>query len=258
MRVYHSRAGSAGSPAATLKETSNLMSRFLRGGLLAFLLMGFVASASASDLTGMAAVGIRGGGALFLTGLDPQRTALDGQGRQVSIGQKVSPRLAGDLVFGYVWSDHITLEANTSWAWSRLTSGSDALQDSFFVATSVPFLFSARYLLRDNKTWRPYLGGGGGIYWVSVLSRDLGPAKDPQTFERLRKAAPGIFGTVGVEKRFTKLVTGTADVAYHYTFSEDQGRFPRGFSGNKSYVQLRLGMNFHFSVSERIESGFPG
>jgi outer membrane protein W len=265
MRDYHSRAGSAGSPAGTLKETSNLMSRIRRGGLIAFLFLGFVASASASDLTGMASVGVRGGGALFLSGLDPERfradrfgnAILNAVGDTIWLDQKVSPRLAGDLVFGYAWSDNITLELNTGWAWSRITTGSKALQDSFFVVTSVPFVLSARYLMRDGKTWRPYLGAGGGLYWVSILSRDLGPAKDPQTFERLRKAVPGFFGTVGVEKRFTKLVTGTADLAYHHAFSEDRESFPKGFSGSKSYLQARLGFFFHFDVSERIETGFP-
>ena len=233
------------------------MSRILRGGLIAFLFLGFVASASASDLTGMAGVGIRLGGCWFTSGLDPDRTSTDKYGNPVDIPQSVSPRLSGDLVASYVWSDNITIEAATGWSWSAITAGDDALQDSFYVATSVPFIIGARYNMRHGKTWRPFIGAGGGGYWVSVLTRDLGPAKDPVTYEDLRKFVPGVYGTVGVERPVTKLVTATGDAAYHYAFWEDKEKFPSGFNGDKAYFQLRLAMIFHFSVSERIETGFP-
>lgn len=242
------------------------MSRILRGGLIAFLFMGFVASASASDLTGMAGVSVRVGGAYFNQGFNPERWETDGQGNfvldangnRVAVQENLDPRLAGDLAFQYVWSDHVTIEMSTSFAWSQIAHGSEAYQDSFYVATSVPFLLSGRYLMRDNKTWRPYFGGGAGGYWVSVLSHDLGPSKDPATYQDIRRFVPGFFLTGGVEKRMTKTMTGTADLAYHYTFWEDTEDFPSGLNGNKSYIQLRLGLVFHFSVSERIETGFPG
>ena len=80
---------------------------------------------------------------------------------------------------------------------------------------------------------------------------------DPTTFARFRKAVPGVYASAGVEKRFSKYVTGTGDLVYHYMFSEDKTDFPSGFNGNKSYLQARLGVNVYFSVSERIETGFP-
>jgi opacity protein-like surface antigen len=266
MRRTTSRAGSAGSPAATLKETSNLMSRILRGGLIAFLLMGVAASASADDLTGMAGVGIRAGGSYFNQGYNPERFETDAQGnfvldqngQKIPVAENLDPRLAGDLAFEYIWSDHVAIELSTSWAWSAIKHGSEAYQDSFYVTTSVPFLLSARYRMRHGKAWRPYVGGGAGGYWVSVLSKDLGPSKDPQTFQDVRRFVPGFYLTGGVEKGLTKTVTATGDLAYHYTFWEDKENFPSGLNGNKSYIQLRLGLVFHFSVSERIETGFPG
>ncbi len=233
------------------------MAHYLRGGLIAFLLAAFAASASASDLTGMAAVGLRAGGALFRGGLKYDRINDDNPLKPRPYSNKISPRLAGDLVFSYVWSDHITLDLGTSWAWSRLKSNAPGANDSFYVATSVPIIAGARYLMRDGKPWRPYIGAGGGVYWWSVLTRDLGPAVDPTTFARFRKAVPGIYGTAGVEKRFSKYLTGTGDATYHYMFSKDEEDYPSGFNGNKSYVQVRLGVNFYFSVSERIETGFP-
>jgi hypothetical protein len=220
---------------------------------------GFVASASASDLTGHACVGFRGGGALFTGGLNYDRAKPpDPNTGEIGLYEhSVRPRLAGDLVFGYAWSDHLTLEMWTSWAWSRFKSDAPGAADSFYVATSVPALLGVRYLAMDGRPWRPFAGVGGGIYWWSVLSRDLGAAKDPATFVGLRKGVPGVYGNVGVEHRLSKFITGTGDVVYHYLFSEDLKDYPSGFNGNKSYVQVRLGVNFYFSVSERIESGFP-
>ena len=257
MRDYHRGAGSAGSPADTsCKEISKPMAHRLRGGfIIALLLAGFAASASASDLTGMAAVGLRAGGALFRGGLNFDRTDLSNPAR--TFDNSISPRLTGDLVFSYVWSDHVTFDLTTGWAWSRLKSDAPGANDSFFVATSVPIIIGARYLARDNQPWRPYAGVGGGVYWWSVLTHNLGPAVDPSTFARFRHAVPGVYGTLGVEKRFSKYMTGTGDLVYHYMFSKDENRWPSGFNGNKSYMELRLGVNFYFSVSERIETGFP-
>lgn len=233
------------------------MAHRLRGGLIAFLLVGIAASASASDLTGMACVGLRAGGALFRGGLNYDRTNFSNPLEPRPYSSSISPRLAGDLLFSYVWSDHITFDLGTSWAWSRLKSNAPGADDSFYVATSVPIILGARYLARDGKPWRPYIGAGGGVYWWSVLGRQLGPAVDPTTFARFRKAVPGLYGSAGVEKRFSKYITGTGDLVYHYMFSEDTSDFPSGFNGNKSYLQARLGVNFYFSVSERIETGFP-
>jgi outer membrane protein W len=220
---------------------------------------GVFASASASDLTGNACVGFRGGLAQFTSGLNYDRTkSIDpGSGKVTLFDKSISPRLSGDLAFGYVWSDHITLDLWTSWAWSRFKSNAPGATDSYYVATSIPVLLGARFLARDGHPWRPYVGAGGGIYWWSVLSKDLGAAKDPVTFERLRKGVPGLYGTLGVERRFSKYITGTGDVVYHHLFGEDLEDFPSGFNGSKSYVQIRAGVNFYFSVSERIESGFP-
>jgi hypothetical protein len=235
------------------------MTRLLRGGFLAFLMLAVAVPAWASDLTGHASVGLRAGAALFTGGLNYDRIKFidPGTGAARLYDKSVSPRPAGDLVFGYVWSDHLKLDVWTSWAWSRFKSNAPGSADSFYVVTSVPVLIGARYLARDGHPWRPYAGVGGGIYWWSMLSKDLNAAKDPETQVRLRKGVPGLYGTLGVERRFSKYITGTGDVVYHYLFAEDLNDFPSGFNGNKSYMQFRLGVNFYFSVSERIESGFP-
>lgn len=232
----------------------------LRGGLLAFLLTGVFAPAYASDLTGSAFVGFRGGGALFTSGLNYDRLrSIDPSSGKITLWDtSVKPRLSGDLVFGYVWSDHLTLDLWTSWGWSRFESNAPGAADSFYVVTSVPVLLGVRYLARDGHPWRPYVGVGGGVYWWSMLNKDLSAAKDPATYQRLRKGVPGLYGNLGVERRFSKYIGGTGDVVYHHLFSKDLEDFPSGFNENKTYVQVRVGISFYFSVSERIESGFPG
>src|SRR2546422_3419394 len=163
LAYYHSRAGSTGAPAPS-GRFPNLMSRNFVGGLFVILLAGFATPSLATDLAGSGAIGARGGSLLFTKDELTKKDA--------------SPRLSGDLVFSYVWADHVTLDVTAGFGWNRLQTGSP----NYYVATTTPFTLSARYFLRDGKAWRPYVGAGGGMYVWSILSQDLGAAKDPLTF----------------------------------------------------------------------------
>ena len=174
------------------------------------------------------------------------------QDAQTKVGAR--PRLSGDVVFTYVWSDHVSLDLTLGYGWNRLENGST----EHYLATTSPLTLTARGFLRDGKTWRPYLAGGGGMYVWSILTRDLGAAKDPLTFERLRRGRPGIHGLAGIERRMGKHISMTGDVGYHYVFAKNTDLFPSGFNGNKAYAQMRLGVTFYFSLSERIDTGLPG
>ena len=215
------------------------MSRNFVGGLFVILLAGFATPSLATDLVGSGAIGARGGSLLFTK--DEWTKA------------KASPRLSGDVVFSYVWTDHVTLDVTAGYGWNRLQTGNP----EFYVATSTPITLGARYFLRDGKAWRPYVGAGGGVYVWSILTQDLGAAKDPLTFERLRRARPGVHGMVGMERRMSKHIAMTADGDYHYIFARDTEHFPSGYNGNKAYAQFRLGVSFFFSLSERINTGLP-
>ena len=105
---------------------------------------------------------------------------------------------------------------------------------------------------------RPFVGGGGGAYNWSILTQDLGAAKDPVTFERLRRVDLGVYGIVGVERQMSKHITMMIDGNYTHIFADDKVRFPTGYNGAKSYFQVRLGATFWFSLSERIDTGLPG
>ncbi|MBI4364290.1 MAG: outer membrane beta-barrel protein [Candidatus Latescibacteria bacterium] len=206
---------------------------------MTILLAGLSTSSSASDIVGSGGIGARGGTLLFT--------------QDAQIKEDAQPRLSGDAVFSYVWSDHLTFDVTVGYGWNRLTTG----DTNYYVVTATPLTLGARFFLRDGRSWRPYVAGGGGMYVWSILTRDLGAAKDPLTFERLRRARPGMHGLLGVERRMGKHISMTGDLGYHYIFAEDTDNFPSGFNGNKAYAQARLGVTFYFSLSERIDTGLP-
>jgi len=216
------------------------MSRNFVGGLLLILLAGSATPSYAVDWLGSGGIGARGG-SFIVTQDTPTK-------------DQASARLVGDIVFSYVWTDHVTFDVTTGYGWNRLKSDN---QDDFYVFTSTPITLSGRYFLKDGKTWRPYVGAGGGVYVWSVLTRDLGAAKDPITFERLRRARPGIHGMGGVERRMSKHISMNADLSYHYIMAKDMVRFPSGYNRDKAYMQGQLGVTFYFSLSEKIDSGLP-
>ncbi len=215
------------------------MSRNFVGGLIFILLAGTATPSRATDLVGSGGIGARGGSLLFT--------------QDVPTKSQASPRLLGDLVFSYVWTDHVTLDVTTGYGWDRLRSN----DTQYFAITTTPITLSARYFLRDGKTWRPYVGAGGGMYVWSVLTQDLSASKDPVTLERLRRARPGIHGLVGMERRMSKHISMTGDLGYHYIMAKDLVHFPSGYNRDKAYAQARIGVSFFFSLSEKIDTGLP-
>lgn len=215
------------------------MSRIVVGGLMALLAIALPVASPAAQLVGYGGIGIRGGSLLFL--------------QEKMTAEQASPRLSGDLVFSYVYSDHILLDLTVGYGWNRLDSGTD----DFWIASTVPITLGARYEIWADKKLRPYVGLGGGYYIWTVHSKDLGAAKDPITTERLRRADLGFYGMLGAERTMSKHIGMTADVSYHSILSENVDDFPSGYNGNKGYVQARLGVTFYFTLSERIDTGLP-
>src|SRR5687767_14084595 len=215
------------------------MLRSVVGGFIALLVIALPISASASELVGFGGIGFRGGLIKFIQDRDTAEDAV--------------PRPSGDLVFSYVYSDHLWLDLTVGYAWNRL----DKDDDRFWLVSSVPITGGFRYQIRDGKKMRPYLGAGGGLYVWTIHSKDLGAAKDPDTFERLRRADLGVYGQVGVERQTSKHISMTADGTYHYILGENIEDFPSGYNGNKGYAQVRLGVTFYFTLSERIDTGLP-
>ena len=216
------------------------MSRTLAGGLFVLLLTATSIPCRADDLTGDGGIGVRGG-TIFFT-------------QDKTITDTAQPRISGDFVMSYAWTDHLTADVTVGWGWNRLDTG----DDRFYIADVVPlFPLGARYRFRNGSAIRPFLGGGGGFYNWSILTKDLGAAKDPVTFERLRKVNLGVYGIAGVERQMSKHITMVADGNYTHIFADNEADFPSGYSGPKAYFQVRLGVTFWFSLSERVDTGLP-
>ena len=216
------------------------MIRKLGGGIFALALMGMATPSAASDMTGFGGVGIRGG-TLFFT-------------QDATTSEQATPRLSGDLVMSYNWTENLTADVTIGWEWSKLDSGTD----SFYVANIVPlFPVGLRYKLQPGKTMRPFVGGGGGLYNWSILSQDLGAAKDPVTYERLRRVDFGVYAIAGFEREMSRHISMVGEGNYTRIFAGDEDLFPSGYSGPKAYFQVRLGVTFWFSLSERIDTGLP-
>jgi len=227
--------------------------------LIAFLLLGTASLAHAQEpaidagtasvstakqrvvfesLVGYGGIGFRGGIPKFTGDADIKKDA--------------APRLSGDLAFAYVYGDDIIADVNIGWAWNRLGDDIDR-----YAVSSAPLTVGARYLFKRQSRLRPFVGLGGGAYIWTVHTKDLGAGKDPVTFERLRRANLGYYGTAGAERRMSKYVTANADVSYHSIMAENKEDFPSGYNGNKSYLLARLGITFFFSLSERLDQGLP-
>ena len=251
------------------------MARTITKGLFVLLMFGFAYPARAQtsldptaaatpavktriiyeSLVGYGGVGFRGGVPLFLgdlsgTPVSPAAAAVEAPFETNS----VSPRLTGDLTFSYVYTDDIHFELQIGYGWNRLKD--DNAQR--FAISSVPMTLGARYsLLNNQRLLRPFLGAGGGAYIWTIHTKDLGAGKDPMTFERLRRADLGFYLQAGAERRMSKWVTATADLTYNRIMAKDEDAFPSGYNGNKAYLQARLGVNFFFSLSERLDQGLP-
>lgn len=224
------------------------MLRNVVGGLLALLVTALPLSASASELVGFGGIGFRGGIAKFAS---ESNTPLGANNQPLPNGTK--PRLSGDLVFSYVFTDHIWGDLTVGYGWNRLNTD----DNRFWLESAVPITGGVRYLIHDGARMRPYLGAGGGMYVWSIQSKDLGAAKDPITFERFRRADPGVYGVVGVERTMSKHINLTGDAVYHHILAENTTDFPSGYNGNKGYIQVRLGVSFYFTLTERIDTGLP-
>jgi hypothetical protein len=96
------------------------MIRKLAGGLAVLLLTATATPAVASDLTGSGGVGIRSG-TLFFT-QDP------------TITENSQPRIFGDLVLSYAWTDHVTADVTVGYGWNRL----DTQDPDYYAVVTVP------------------------------------------------------------------------------------------------------------------------
>ena len=217
-----------------------MMSRTLAGGLIVLLLSVTALPSAAADYGGYGGIGLRLGGVKFTA--------------DESITQDAEARLSGEFVFTYGVNSNLNADITVGWAWNRLNTN----DVRYYVASAVPlFTPGVRYELRAGKTNRPYIGAGGGFYNWFIQTHDLGAAVDPVTGERLRRVDWGIYGLAGMTRQMSPKITMTGDLVYNYIFAADEQSFPSAYNGNKAYFDLRLGVTFWWSLSEKVDTGLP-
>ena len=111
------------------------MNRKLAGGLLALLLLATAAPVFATE-AGFGGIGIRGGTLFFTQDEDLKELGM--------------PRISGDLVLSYSWTDKITADVTIGWGWNRLDTGND----SFYI---VQVAFKAWPSKEQITQWMRYL-----------------------------------------------------------------------------------------------------
>jgi outer membrane protein W len=168
------------------------------------------------------------------------------------VAENAAPRLSGDLSFTYFWDENLVGDLTIGYAWNRLGDNEER-----WMIQMVPMTLGVRYVMKRQSRNRPYVGAGAGAYVWAIQTKDLGAAKDDITYERYRRADFGFYGVAGVERRLKNSLTATGDVAYHYVLAENVEDFPSGYNGDKAFIQIRLGLKFWFSLSERLDQGLP-
>jgi outer membrane protein W len=166
------------------------------------------------------------------------------------ISKKAGMRGMGDFRMRYFFSDKFTTVITTGFGWTGYPS------DTNRIATQLPLTFGLELRPYGNKRVAggrlvPRIGFGGGFYsWVVETKIGRNVIKDPQTKALLRKTDPGAYGEVGVEYTASPNVGVSAGVLYHYIFSEDKTKFPTAFGGNDAFFQVRVGVNYYFSIDK--------
>jgi hypothetical protein len=215
------------------------MIRKLAGGLLTLALMGTTTPCAASDMTGFGGVGF---------GAAPCSS-----GPTLTIASQDLPRLTGELVMSYNWSDHLTADITVGWDWSQLDSGTD----SFFIANVVPlFPIGIRYKFQDGKKLRPFVGGRRGL----IIGRSC-----RTTWARPRIRLPSRLRRVGFRRlrdrggRASNVAAHQHDGGWklHAHLCHRREPLPSGYSGAKAYVQVRLGVTFCLSPASASIRGSP-
>ena len=176
----------------------------------------------------------------------------------MSEGQK--PRVMFRFHFGYVFSEKLRLSLRGGFGWVGYAavpapfplqggSGSIDVTKVDQLTTLAPFTLALDYTIRTSEGWLFYGGIGPGLYRWNILN-DRRTVHDPVTFERFIAFAPGIEIEVGAEHFLpaNRNVGLEFFSTYNYMLSADEDRFPSGYNGNHSWIDLNFGVNVYFNL----------
>lgn len=121
----------------------------------------------------------------------------------------------------------------------------------------LPVSAQLQYVLERGR-WKWHLGAGPGVYRVWVQNRRK-VLKDPATKKLHRGFYPGASGEIGTARMLQTLPNTSIEFALgsHWVFATREEQFPSGFNSSLAYVDLRVGLNYHFDPKVRFKKPAP-
>jgi len=171
-------------------------------------------------------------------------------GNELSDGS-MRPILHGS--FKYVLDEHWVLPLEGGWGWNAYGEGGgfEGPDSVATLAVVSPVTVGLDYRFQMNSpSVVPRVGAGLGMYLISIRSGRSEPSRDPVTDEKRKSASFGFYGKGGVEFMLKPTFWLNTDLMYHMVFSSDAESYPRGWlDDNASFIELRVGLNYYFTIS---------
>lgn len=217
--------------------------------LMAILVLSFLSSLFAGEMSQKWDIHLNGGGLIPVSGnITNNLSSIDALNTGANFG--FSAR--------YWFDQGIGVEAGYSLGWLNLDKNmfsSDFLEaitgknPSFDLqAISLRGLYNFQGLMSAGSHWHPILGAGVGLYPFR-FSEDRFSGKtfvNSANGEELKKTSFGLNGTVGLDFRATKSISIFGQADYNYLFSKDSAKFGDEFN-NQSFLSFGLGLAYHIS-----------
>jgi hypothetical protein len=147
--------------------------------------------------------------------------------------------------FGYGWNGYSD-EFNAPFTLQAAEAAGDTSKGDQLVIMN-PFTATVHWTHEMSKNWMWYVGAGPGVYRVNIQN-DHRTIYDPVTHERFKFGSFGISGTGGMEyflpSNHNVSLLGTATV--DHLFSSFKDRFPSGYSGPYTFMDVSIGVNVYF------------
>ena len=177
----------------------------------------------------------------------------------LSEGQR--PRVMLKLHFQYVMNPSWRLSLRGGWGWTGYASdvyapyplpGSSGTIDSTKIDQLTylyPFTATAVYRRTMSENWTVFGGAGLGVYQVRIVN-DRQSIYDPVTFERYALWSPGVTLEAGGEFAIpaNRNVSLELMAGFHQLLRGDEEKFPSGYSGPHSFLDINFGVNVYFTL----------
>ena len=169
------------------------------------------------------------------------------------------PRLSFAAHFRYVMGSNWQWQVSPYFTWSAYSVGTQApFTDPNFPTQPnkdhylTPIVGASGQLQRTFGKGRTrwHLGAGPAVYRV-VVQNHRKVVRDPVTNERHKGTYLGASGEIGVE-RFLKTLNNTSlewTLGYQTAFAKND-KFPSGFDGSVSAVEVRFGAHYYFDFKK--------